>query len=88
MFKQSYGRFVTRARSRKKRISPKGESRKLPWDRLFYIGTIVLKMSEEKFWRTTSRKLLMLWDVHCKFNGLGEQEEEIQEVFIDQILPL
>jgi hypothetical protein len=44
-------------------------------------------MSEEKFWRSTPRKVGTLWKLHSKFNGWEVKEENKREerLFIDQI---
>jgi hypothetical protein len=40
-----------------------------------YIGTVILGMSEEKFWRTTPRKLMALFNVHMEIQT-GETAKE------------
>lgn len=44
-------------------------------------------MSEAVFWRCTPRKLLALWDVHKKVNGLDKMSgnDQPEEVFIDEL---
>jgi uncharacterized phage protein (TIGR02216 family) len=41
-----------------------------PWDwpLLLYVGTVILKMSEGKFWRITPRKLNILAETHVRLN--------------------
>ncbi|EJP6471356.1 hypothetical protein NHI66_000604 [Clostridium botulinum] len=57
----------------------------MPWSWLFYISKL-LRFSEKEFWRCTPRKLLLVWDEHCKFNGWKENEKEKEEdVYIDQV---
>lgn len=66
--------------------SPNGASDGTEWDWFFYIGTVLLGMSERDFWRCTLRKLLALWKIHERVNGLKSQEDsQPEEVFIDQL---
>jgi len=59
----------------------------LPWDFLYYHGTVTLNMKEEKFWKCTLRKLMILMDVHGVLNIPDYKKEEKQEVaYIDQVL--
>lgn len=46
------------------------------WDWMYYMGTTLLGMKEDEFWRSTVRKLFALWDVHVRVNGLGKQESD------------
>lgn len=43
---------------------------------MYYMGTTLLGMSEEEFWRCTARKLFALWEIHVRVNGLDQQEEK------------
>lgn len=54
------------------------------WPYLLYTGTIILKMSEQYFWRLTPRKLNALVKVHMEVNNGKETEQKPK--FIDQIL--
>jgi hypothetical protein len=49
-----------------------------------YIGTVTLGMSEREFWRCSPRKLIALFEVHKRVNGVKEEDKE-QKVYIDQI---
>lgn len=46
------------------------------WPFLFYLGTVVLHMSEQEFWKCTPRKLFALTDVHVKLNSPEKQKKE------------
>lgn len=46
------------------------------WDWLYYMGTVLLGMSEAVFWCTLPRKLFALWGVHKKYHGV-EQDDEV-----------
>jgi len=55
-----------------------------------YIGTVILNMSEHKFWRSTPRKLLALLNVHFEVSpdyaqGRESKKEEPPMAYIDQI---
>ncbi|MNW39617.1 hypothetical protein D3C74_167090 [compost metagenome] len=59
------------------------------WDWLYYIGTVLLGMSEAVFWRCTPRKLFALWAIHKRVNGLEEKESPEQakaQAWIDQYI--
>ncbi|MNP63422.1 hypothetical protein D3C76_1588180 [compost metagenome] len=59
------------------------------WDWLYYIGTVLLGMSEAVFWRCTPRKLFSLWAIHKRLNGLEEKESPEQakaQSWIDQYI--
>jgi uncharacterized phage protein (TIGR02216 family) len=43
------------------------------WEQLYYVGTVILKMSEQTFWRCTPRKLFALMAVHVDVNSTDEQ---------------
>jgi hypothetical protein len=36
---------------------------------MYYVGTVLLRMDENTFWRTTPRKLFSLMEVHVKINN-------------------
>ncbi|WP_339273616.1 hypothetical protein MKY59_20990 [Paenibacillus sp. FSL W8-0426] len=53
------------------------------------MGTTLLGMSEEEFWRCTARKLFALWEIHVRVNGLDQQEEKKPSAppgYIDQFI--
>ncbi|MFU1797463.1 hypothetical protein ACM1RC_26595 [Paenibacillus azoreducens] len=60
------------------------------WDWLYYMGTVLLNMSEAVFWRSSPRKLFALWAVHKKYNGLetGNDQEvsRATEAWLDQYI--
>jgi len=45
---------------------------------------VILNLSEDEFWRSTPKKIGMLWSIHCKFNGWKFKDEEKVQ-FIDEI---
>ncbi|WP_346914245.1 hypothetical protein [Clostridium sp.] len=47
------------------------------------MGTNLLKMTEEQFWKSTPKKLQALFSVYKKANGI-EEEEELD--YIDNII--
>lgn len=56
------------------------------WNLLYYMGTVLLGMSEAAFWRCTMRKFLALWKIYETRQGLKKQgESQPEEVFIDQL---
>jgi hypothetical protein len=58
------------------------------WDWYFYVATKQLGFTEERFWRMTLRKLIILWKQHCEFNNNQPKVEEAQsdgEVHIDEM---
>ena len=38
----------------------------MDWVLLYYMGTVVLHMSEEVFWKSTLRKLHAVFKCHCE----------------------
>ena len=46
------------------------------WTWYYYIGTVVLNMTEEVFWRTTPRKFFALLGAHNRANTNDESEEK------------
>jgi len=48
------------------------------------MATVLLKMSENEFWRCTPRKLFALYDVYKDVNGIKSEKEE--SGYIDDIL--
>lgn len=51
-------------------VQQESENKGWDWDWLYYMGTVLLGMSEAVFWRCTPRKLFSLWAIHRKVNGL------------------
>jgi hypothetical protein len=58
---------------------------------LLYIGTVILKIPEGKFWRTTLRKFKALLSVHEEMNATSNQNSNssvratVKQGYIDQI---
>lgn len=50
-----------------------------------YLGTVILQMSEEEFWRATPRKLFSLARVHLKANG-EEESPATERLSVKEIL--
>jgi hypothetical protein len=50
--------------------SPSAEEN-LDWVTLYYIGTVILHMPENIFWRCTLRKLQALLSLHCRMQTKG-----------------
>lgn len=42
-------------------------------------------MSEEEFWKSTPRKILLVWDEHSLFNGWSKKEKKEKDVYIDEV---
>lgn len=63
----------------------------IPWNWLYYVGTVLLGMSEREFWRSQPRKIYALWKEHKDYKKyervlqMGLNEDEPEEVFIDQL---
>lgn len=57
----------------------------MPWKWLFYIAKVELNFTEKEFWRLTPRKLLAVWDEHCRFHGLNKEDRKTRDVYIDQV---
>lgn len=54
---------------------------------MYYAGTVLLRMPEEKFWKCTPRKLAALMDMYNKLNGGGNSEDTKKQVrFIDEVM--
>ncbi|MNW55195.1 hypothetical protein D3C74_328430 [compost metagenome] len=65
------------------------ENKGWEWDWLYYMGTVLLGMSEAVFWRCTPRKLFALWAIHRKVNGLDPTESpeyKRTQAWIDQYI--
>lgn len=58
------------------------------WAWIYYIGTVLLGMSEAVFWRCTPKKLFALWDAHKKYHGLedGAEQAKTSTSYIDQFI--
>ncbi|WP_148499981.1 hypothetical protein [Paenibacillus ihumii] len=59
------------------------------WDWLYYMGTVLLGMSEAVFWSSTPRKLFSLWAIHKRVNGWEETESPEKtraQAWIDQYI--
>jgi len=48
------------------------------------LGITILGFNEEKFWKTTPRKIGLLLDKHMVINGLKKETQK--EGYIDQVL--
>lgn len=55
------------------------------WPLLLYVGTVILKMQEAKFWKTTPRKFKALYDVHIKLNA-HKKGNAPKSGYIDQVM--
>jgi len=53
--------------------------------RLYYYGTVVLRMSHDEFWASRTGYFLDLLEVHKQYNGISEPErddtDEIERLF-------
>jgi uncharacterized phage protein (TIGR02216 family) len=45
------------------------------WPLLYYIGTVILNMTEEEFWKCTPRKLFALLKVQGEVNNNPVQQQ-------------
>ncbi|WP_413373290.1 hypothetical protein [Paenibacillus taichungensis] len=52
------------------------------------MGTVLLGMTDQEFWRCTPRKLFGLWEVHMRVNGLDKENEKPSAPpgYIDQFI--
>lgn len=60
----------------------------MDFDWFYYVGTTLLNMSEESFWRSTPKKVSTLYEIHRSYNGLDEDEEgnDTEKVYcIDEV---
>lgn len=61
----------------------------MDFDYFFYIGKVVMGLTEEEFWRSTPRKINALYRIHRRFNGWDkgkEDEDEGERVYhIDEV---
>ncbi|WP_272034446.1 hypothetical protein [Paenibacillus sp. JJ-100] len=60
-----------------KQPSPEAIEQGWDWTWMYYIGTTVLRMSENDFWRCTMRRFYALWDMHVKMNTLETEEGKV-----------
>jgi uncharacterized phage protein (TIGR02216 family) len=64
------------------------------WPWLYYAGTVLLHVPEERFWRMTPRTLISLLDIYreiqeAKYGGDGKSKAaKPKQGFIDDVLPL
>lgn len=61
-------------------------SKSWDWAYLYYVGTVMLGMSEKAFWSCTPRKLHALSEVHIEVNAGGKKGNKQQYGFIDQVI--
>lgn len=47
------------------------------WALFYYLGTVVLNMTEDEFWKCTPRKLFTLLDIHGEINGNSENQNKV-----------
>jgi hypothetical protein len=52
--------------------------------RLYYYGTVQMRMGADEFWLMPFGAFLDLWACHKQFLGL---EKPVREMFIDEIIP-
>jgi hypothetical protein len=55
------------------------------WALLLYVGTVILRMPERKFWHTTPRKFYVLIQEHIKMHSDKKEAEDQQIGYIDQV---
>ena len=56
----------------------------LTWARLYYWGTVILRMTDAQFWHCTLRKLTTLIKIHRQVNGLETEEDEAAH-YVDEV---
>lgn len=56
----------------------------MDWAWLFYLGTNILNMPEEKFLKCTLRKLDAMHKLHLEVNGLKKEEDK--KGYIDDVI--
>jgi len=56
------------------------------WPLLLYVATVILNMSEAKFWKTTPRKFKALYDVHIRLNVRKQKDNASKPGYIDQVM--
>lgn len=55
------------------------------WEQMLYVGTIVLKRSDEHFWLLTPREFTALVQAHIYMND-PKRHKNVPTGFIDQVL--
>ncbi|MHB8984052.1 MAG: phage tail assembly chaperone [Carboxydocellales bacterium] len=53
------------------------------WPWLMYMGTVLLRMTENEFWRCTPRKLFALWNAHKRYNSSPEEQNKPSVACLD-----
>ncbi len=56
------------------------------WGWLYYLSTVILKMTEVQFWKCTPIKLNSLFAIHKKVEGIESENENNEQGYIDDIL--
>jgi len=58
------------------------------WSYLYYMGKVVLHLSDTEFWNCTPRKLSVLTKIHGEVNNPDKEKVQPKKVqhFIDQVL--
>lgn len=49
------------------------------WSLLYYVGTVILGMTEEEFWKCTPRKLFSLLTIHGEVSGQSDGQGKIKD---------
>jgi hypothetical protein len=62
-----------------------GTKQDINFARLIYIGKTILGYSEREVWRMTLRKLLQLFDEHCRFNGIKNNGSDSDDVIPEDV---
>jgi hypothetical protein len=55
------------------------------WPFLYYVGTVLLKMTPAIFWKTKPKKLKVLTDMHILFNS-GNGNDKNEKGYIDNVI--
>jgi len=57
------------------------------WPYLYYMGTVILRLSETEFWKCTPRKLNVLAKIHGEVNNPEGPKEPTKKVqhYIDEV---
>jgi len=55
------------------------------WEQLLYVGTIILKRKDYRFWRLTPREFTALVGAHIKMNS-PRRNRNVPTGYIDQVL--
>lgn len=51
----------------------------MDWVYIYYLATVLLKMTEKELWKCTLRKLIALRDMHMEINNSGSQSNDEDE---------